>query len=132
MLQIDSSNDDVIKYAWLVKKNAKDRDERVKNSFSNFMWSKKWYKKKVVFTTWSDWRYENKSHEWIKSNIELVIIEDESLDKDYPLVKSAEELWIVIKKNISFILDFLEIKKIWKDSLTLFNNDSNLVFPTRI
>lgn len=132
MIAIESNSDEVKKYVKNVKKNAKARDDRIKNSFANFMQNKKWFKKKIIYTTWSDGRLENKSHDWLKSNLELVIAQWFEYESEYPLAKSADELSSVIRKNVSFILDNIEIKKVWEDSMVLFNNDSNLVFPTRI
>lgn len=133
-LCIESSKDQVLKYAQLVKKNSQKRNKRISDSIDNLIRLKKWYKKKLIFTTWSDWRLENKSHEWIKSNMELVIIDDPSIETPdssyYP--KTTADLERIVRQNVSFIIDFIEKKSVWRDSITLFQNDSSLVFPTRI
>lgn len=131
MLQIQSDKEGVIGYAWRVKRNAEERVKRIKKAFGSFMEDEKWYEQDIILTTWSDGRFENKSHEWLKSNIEFTIIENNQ-KRNTPLVKTPQELCGVIQRNVSFIIDNLEIKKLWEDSLILYENNQNLVFPTRI
>lgn len=128
---ITSNKEDVFNHSHLFKEQWKERIELIKKSFNGFMNSKKWFKKKTIFTTWSDWRLENKFHSWKKSNMELSVIEDPTIESTTNS-RTSEELIEIVKENISFLLDNFESKVVWKDSLTLFNNNSILVFPTRI
>lgn len=134
--QIDSSKEWVFKYSKKVTTNARERISRIKKSIKWIMTQRRWFKKMAIYTTWSDWRLENKSHEWLTSNMEVSIVVDPSFNLWNEELKLAprtpKQLVRIVKANVSFIIDSLDIKAIWKDSIILFENKHDLVFPTRI
>ena len=80
----------------------------------------------MIWTTWSDWRYENKPFQWVDSNLELVFMWNKS---------SSRRLGTIVKEvkdAITCTIDAVETKNLETDSMILFNEDTNLVFPTRI
>lgn len=135
--QIDSSKEWVFFYSEKVKTNAQERVQRVQSSLKWIMKKRRWFKKMLVCTFWSDWRYENKSHEWLKSNVDLLVVVDKSINILNPeevnlSVRTPQQLARIVRANVSFVIDDLEVKDTEEDSMVLCNNNPNLVFPTII
>ncbi|EKE27989.1 MAG: hypothetical protein ACD_3C00111G0006 [uncultured bacterium (gcode 4)] len=129
---IESDKENVLNYSRMVKKTSERRNSRIADSIDQLLQNRKWYRNKIIMTTWSDWRLENKSHEWLRSNMEFIIVEKPELEIYSQHPKSAEDLCRVVSRNVSFLLDWIELKTIGSDKLISFENDNNLVFPTRI
>jgi hypothetical protein len=113
-----------IKTAWLLKINEK------RALFWRFFNEEIYHildpKNIMISTTWSDGRLENKAHPWVRSNLELQIVtkNEHETEKVNELVERIEDL---VWKNIENI----EHKKLGIDAISLYNNNPDLVFPTR-
>lgn len=80
----------------------------------------------MLSTTWSDGRFENKAHPWVRSNLELQLIT--TIDHN---PEKVDELISRIRDLVGFNIENIEHKKMWIDTLNLYNNKPELVFPTR-
>ncbi|EKE30008.1 MAG: hypothetical protein ACD_2C00061G0003 [uncultured bacterium (gcode 4)] len=129
-LCVDSNIDDVFRYCDNVKLTSDKRHKRINDSIEYLMHQRKWYQNKLILTTWSDWRRENVSHEWLKSNLEFIMLEKPSLEIDSIHPRSVNDLKSLISKNVSFVLDRTETKIVWIDRLSYF--EESMLFPTRI
>ena len=80
----------------------------------------------MISTTWSDGRLENKAHPWVRSNLELQIVTTVEHDREKVsgLIERFKDL---IGKNIENI----EHKRLGIDTISIYNNSPDLVFPTR-
>lgn len=80
----------------------------------------------MLSTTGSDGRFENKAHPWVRSNLELQLVTatETSPEKIEWFVKQIRDL-------VGFNLETIEIKRMWTDKLSIYNNNPDLVFPTR-
>ena len=136
-LQLVSNSTDLKRYSEWIQKQSEERLSRVSRSLSKILEDEQADGSIAIYTTWSDGRGENKIFEGPRSNVELSIFSWEMTDVksgvglDHVREKSVQ-LINTIRKTSSFILDNIEFKKTKEDSLVLYNNQENLVFPTRI
>ena len=79
-----------------------------------------------IYTTWSDGRFENKAHPWVKSNLELQLY----LRQEW-LSLRTDSLMQSMRERVDFTLENIEQKVLDKDSIALYRWNSGLVFPTR-
>ena len=80
----------------------------------------------MISTTWSDWRYENKAHPGVKSNLEIQIITTSNHSES-----AVNQVLSRISSYVWFSIENIEHKRMWNERLSFYNNDSNLAFPTR-
>lgn len=80
----------------------------------------------MISTTWSDWRYENKAHPGVKSNLEIQIVTTSNHSE-----AAVNQVLSRVSSYVGFSIENIEHKKMGAERLSLYNNDPNLVFPTR-
>lgn len=113
-LSVESWKSNVLTYWNNVKKVWESRIERIRNSFSSML-SDEELENTLIFTTWSDWRMENKSFDWKVSNIELTFVSG--------LPSISKRVQKIIESGVSFIIDNIEHKVLWLDKIILYNNN---------
>lgn len=79
-----------------------------------------------VYTTWSDGRFENKAHPWVKSNLELQLYVRGKVSSE-----QADQFMRLIRDRVDFALENLEVKNLDTDSVILYRGHPDLIFPTR-
>ncbi|MBP9780157.1 hypothetical protein KBD33_06095 [Candidatus Gracilibacteria bacterium] len=80
----------------------------------------------MISTTGSDGRYENKAHPGVRSNLELQIITRTDHDQE-----KVNELIFRLKELVCKNIENIEHKRLGIDKISVYNNNSDLVFPTR-
>lgn len=80
----------------------------------------------MISTTGSDGRYENKAHPWVRSNLELQIVT--TVDHSSERVARVTER---LRDLVGFTIENIEHKKFWIDTLSIYDGNPDLVFPTR-
>lgn len=110
---------DTIKQSWIA------RNDRIAKFFSGMNdLSSATAEDFSILTTWSDGRLENKPFAWVDSNIELVFVAWIAI----PIEIIAKD----VASKVSFALDNAETKTIGIDKFLLYQNNPDLVFPTRV
>lgn len=124
ILNVEGNKEELLRYRNNLNLVLDERIKRIKKSFS-WILSEENEASNIIFTTWSDWRMENKSFDWVVSNMELVFAWQSN--------EEMKRLKEYVESRVSFIIDNYEFKNTsWNSSLVLYNNNPNLVFPTRI
>ncbi len=123
-LDVETNKDRILLAQWNRANLSSGKLQDISRQFHAIAWTHKLDETEIgILTTWSDGRHENKPHPWLESNVELTFIGEK------PRTHNVAD---IIRESFSHILDGDDFKNPQEDSIICYNNDSHLVFPTRI
>lgn len=131
-IKIVSGADELARYVGKVEDATRERNIRIAKSLDN-IFSRTWFNDfkdtgGSILTTGSDWRLENKPFfDDVTSFLDIVLVAPNTTLN----VSRVSDLLQLMQETASFVINDVEIK--WpEDSLSLYKNERNRVYPTRI
>lgn len=122
-LPLTTNSAELKEYTGRIKKASEERLARISRAFENIIDTTD--DSFIMSTTGSDGRHENKPYDSDASNTEICIFHNTGKE-------NIDSLSTRIRETMSFIIANVEIKHIGEDAVTLYKNDPNLIFPSRV